>query len=288
MAERRMLAKSIIESDAFMDMPSETQMLYIHLNMAADDDGFVANPRTIMRSCGSSNDSMKMLISKKFVLTFEKNDNFLIVIKHWRIHNYIRSDRYKASAYKEFMRDLYYDENKAYTVSPDGHTHCLQSGTETEQDGSQTVTGTLPVGIPDGSQTVTGTLPVGIPDGSQTVYQTGDNTDTQVRLGKDKGRIGQDREEKDSTVQGSQEEKGSGGKQTALPAPVEKPVENSTPANGETDGGIDFFAKQILIHKRHGYKTDVLYSWAANEGYSAAVIDDRIIQLEQQKEAERS
>ena len=65
MAERRMLAKSIIESDAFMDMPAETQMLYIHLNMAADDDGFVANPRTIMRSCGSSNDSMKMLISKK-------------------------------------------------------------------------------------------------------------------------------------------------------------------------------------------------------------------------------
>lgn len=170
MAERRMLAKSIIESDAFMDMPAETQMLYIHLNMAADDDGFVANPRTIMRSCGSSNDSMKMLISKKFVLTFEKNDNFLVVIKHWRIHNYIRSDRYKASTYKEFMRDLYYDENKAYTDSPDGHTPCLQSGTGTETDGSQTVS------VP---------APVGIPDGSQTVYQTGDSPETQVRLGKD-------------------------------------------------------------------------------------------------------
>lgn len=170
MAERRMLAKSIIESDAFMDMPAETQMLYIHLNMAADDDGFVANPRTIMRSCGSSNDSMKMLISKKFVLTFEKNDNFLVVIKHWRIHNYIRSDRYKASTYKEFMRDLYYDENKAYTDSPDGHTPCLQSGTGTETDGSQTVSAPSPVGIPDGSQTV---------------YQTGDSPETQVRLGKD-------------------------------------------------------------------------------------------------------
>lgn len=170
MAERRMLAKSIIESDAFMDMPAETQMLYIHLNMAADDDGFVANPRTIMRSCGSSNDSMKMLISKKFVLTFEKNDNFLVVIKHWRIHNYIRSDRYKASTYKEFMRDLYYDENKAYTDSPDGHTPCLQSGAGTETDGSQTVSAPSPVGIPDGRQTV---------------YQTGDNPETQIRLGKD-------------------------------------------------------------------------------------------------------
>lgn len=267
MAERRMFARSIIESDPFMDMPPEAQMLYIRLNMAADDDGFCDNPRSIMRSCGASNDSMKILIAKKFVLTFEKKDNFIVVIKHWRMNNYIRKDTYHETKYKEFMRELYYDENQSYSLNPgDGHVPCIPGSSP------------APVSLPSRP------CDVSVTDTSR----TRDDPLTQDRLGEDKGRIGQDREEKDSTVQGSQEEKGSGGKQTALPAPAEKPVESSAPANGETDGRIDFFAKQILLHKRHGYKTDVLYSWAANEGYSAAVIDDRIIQLEQQKEAERS
>ena len=126
MAERRMFAKSIIESDPFMDMPPEAQMLYIRLNMAADDDGFCDNPRSIMRSCGASNDSMKILIAKKFVLTFEKKDNFIVVIKHWRMNNYIRKDNYRETKYKEFMRELYYDENRSYSLNPgDGHTPCL-------------------------------------------------------------------------------------------------------------------------------------------------------------------
>lgn len=126
MAERRMFSRSVVESDQFMDMPAEAQALYLHLCMSADDDGFVANPRTIMRSCGAKDDSMKLLIARKFVLTFEKNDNFVVVIKHWRLNNYIQKDRYRETKYKEFMRELYYDENKSYSLNPgDGHRPCI-------------------------------------------------------------------------------------------------------------------------------------------------------------------
>ena len=128
MAERRMFAKAIIESDPFMDMPAEAQMLYIRLNMAADDDGFCDNPRSIMRSCGASDDSMKLLIAKKFVITFSKQDNFIVVIKHWRLNNYIRKGTYHETKYREFMRELYYDENNSYSLNPgDGHRPCLPS-----------------------------------------------------------------------------------------------------------------------------------------------------------------
>lgn len=163
MAERRMLAKSIIESDMFTDMPTEAQMLYVRLILAADDDGFVSNPRTIMRGCGASNDSMKLLIEKKFVLSFLKGDNFVYLIKHWRIHNYIRTDRYKASTFKELLRGVYYDENKAYST--------------TDGEGKMPV---LPCrdtsGIPDGPDLDTD----GIPDDIPAV----DECETQVRLGK--------------------------------------------------------------------------------------------------------
>jgi len=126
MAERRMFAKSIVESDTFLDMPAEAQSLYFHLNMAADDYGFCDNPRSIMRQCGASNDSMKLLISKKYVLAFDKSDGFIIVVKHWRINNYIREDRKHETKYKELMRDLYYDENNSYSANPgDGHKPCI-------------------------------------------------------------------------------------------------------------------------------------------------------------------
>lgn len=126
MAERRMFSKSVVESDSFLDMPAEAQALYLHLCMAADDDGFVANPRSIMRLCGAKDDSMRLLISRKFVLTFEKQDNFVVVIKHWRLNNYIQKDRYRETKYKEFMRELFYDENKSYSLNPgDGHYPCI-------------------------------------------------------------------------------------------------------------------------------------------------------------------
>lgn len=98
MAERRMFTKKIIDSDAFLDMPLSTQALYFHLNMRADDDGFVNNPKKICRMTGASEDDLRVLISKRFVLTFE---NGVIVIKHWRMHNLLRKDRYKPTQYQE-------------------------------------------------------------------------------------------------------------------------------------------------------------------------------------------
>ena len=98
MAERKILAKTIIDSDAFLDMSLSTQALYFHLSMRADDDGFVNNPKKIQRMIGSGDDEMKMLIAKKFIIPF---DSGVCVIKHWRIHNYIQKDRYKETVYKE-------------------------------------------------------------------------------------------------------------------------------------------------------------------------------------------
>ena len=114
MAERRMFAKSIIDSDAFLDMPLSAQALYFHLSMRADDDGFVNSPRRIMRLICCSDDDMKLLIAKNFVILF---DSGIVVIKHWRIHNYIRSDRYKPSAYTEEKSLLTIKENGSYTLA---------------------------------------------------------------------------------------------------------------------------------------------------------------------------
>ena len=112
MAERRMFAKTIIDSDAFIDMPVTARLLYYDLAMRADDDGFVNSPKKIMRMIGASQDDVNILIMRKFILPF---DNGIVVIKHWRIHNYIRKDTYKATTYIEQKAMLDTDENNAYT-----------------------------------------------------------------------------------------------------------------------------------------------------------------------------
>lgn len=151
MAERRMFAKTIIDSDAFLDMPLSSQALYFHLSMRADDDGFINNPKKIQRMVGCGDDDLKLLMAKKFILVFESG---VIVIKHWKIHNYIRNDRYKPTLYQEEKAMLTDKESKAYTFS----TNVLEPNEN-----------------------------VGIPIDNQPVYQM----DTQVRLGKD--RLGKDR-----------------------------------------------------------------------------------------------
>lgn len=150
MAERRMFAKTIIDSDMFLDMSLSTQALYFHLSMRADDDGFVNNPKKIQRMIGCGDDELKMLVAKKFIIPFESG---ICVIKHWRIHNYIRTDRYKETPYQEEKSQLILKDNNSYTLSNEVTT----------------------VGIPSG-----------IPDGVQNGYQC----ETQVRLGKD--RLGKD------------------------------------------------------------------------------------------------
>lgn len=124
MAERRMFAKKITESDSFLDMPSSTQMLYFHLSMNADDDGFVNNPKKIQRMCGASDDDFKLLIAKSFVILFESG---IIVIKHWKMHNYIQSDRYRPTDYVDEKSMLGIKKNKAYTLDESKmYTKCIQ------------------------------------------------------------------------------------------------------------------------------------------------------------------
>lgn len=113
MAERRMFAKTIIDSDAFLDMPITSQLLYFHLAMRADDDGFVNKPKAIMRTCSCKDDDLRLLFTKKFLIPF---DSGVVVIKHWKIHNYIAKDRYTETKYKEEKAMLSLDENKAYTT----------------------------------------------------------------------------------------------------------------------------------------------------------------------------
>ena len=125
MAERRMFAKTIIDSDAFLEMPTSCQALYFHLSMRADDDGFVNNPKKIQRLVGSADDDLKILIAKRFIIPFESG---ICVIKHWRMHNYIQADRYKETVYQDEKKMLAIKPNKSYTIVGNStmYPECIQ------------------------------------------------------------------------------------------------------------------------------------------------------------------
>ena len=240
MAERRMFAKSVVESDNFLDMPAEAQALYFHLNMAADDYGFCDNPRSIMRACGAGNDTMKLLIAKKFVLAFDKNDGFVIVVKHWRINNYIREDRKHETKYKELMRDLYYDENNSYSTNPnDGHYPCIDRQP------------------PDNCQPHDRQLP--------------DTCHTEVRLGKDsvgKESIGKSREGEESLKSFSKVEGGKGvqGENQRRPAAV--------PLSGEArEKRIAELRDAVRRFRNLNFDPGGVYRMAAAEGISPKELD---------------
>lgn len=113
MAQKRMFSKQITDSDAFIEMPLSTQCLYFHLGMQADDDGFINAPKRIQRVIGASDDDLKLLIAKKFIIPFESG---VVVQKHWHINNNIRSDRYKETVYLEEKSLLESKPNGAYTL----------------------------------------------------------------------------------------------------------------------------------------------------------------------------
>lgn len=257
MADKRMLARTIIESDPFMNMPADSQMLYVHLNLAADDDGFVANPRTVMRMCGASEDSMKLLIAKKFVLSFQKGDDFIYLIKHWKIHNTIQKDRYKASNFRNLLREVYLDENKAYSMTPgEGKRPALPSTLDTGR-------------IQDVSNVDTDCI------------QTVSEPETQNRL--DKNRL-----DKVSVVQDRIGEGGLRGEQAHAPGPVEKPGEQIIiPDPDKKRERIDFFIGRLQFFEQQGWNGECWYTMAAAEGITKGEIDLRKIQLEKQKEAEK-
>ena len=138
MAEKRMFTKSIIDSDAFLEMPLSAQALYFHLNMGADDDGFVNNPKRITDYVNASADDLKILLAKRFIIRF---DSGVIVIKHWRMHNTLRSDRYRPTDYQDELALLCVKANKAYT--------------ERESEGSDpNLPPVVAERLPDGCQTV--------------------------------------------------------------------------------------------------------------------------------------
>jgi hypothetical protein len=130
MAERRMFSKTIIDSDAFLDMSLSTQALYFHLSMRADDEGFINNPKKIMRMIGASEDDLKVLIMKNFILTFESG---VIVIKHWKIHNCIRKDRLVITNYQEERSQLELKDNDSYTFKNNGGIQLVNQMTTTCQ-----------------------------------------------------------------------------------------------------------------------------------------------------------
>lgn len=134
MAERRMFAKTIVMSDAFLDMPLSARCLYFSFGMVADDDGFVNNPKSQMRQIGASTDDLNLLIAKKFIISFE---NGVICIKHWRINNYLRSDRYKESTYIKERAQLRLEENGAYSLDSSRYTIGIPHGIPSIEKGSK-------------------------------------------------------------------------------------------------------------------------------------------------------
>ena len=130
MAQRRMFAKKITESDAFLDMPLSSQCLYFHLAMNADDEGFVNNPKKLQRMVGATDDDVKVLLAKRFIISF---DSGVIVIKHWRMHNYIQSDRFRKTDYVEERSQLVIKDNNSYKLISDNvevltmYPECIQN-----------------------------------------------------------------------------------------------------------------------------------------------------------------
>lgn len=149
MADKRMFTKKIIDSDAFLDMPLSTQALYFHLNMRADDDGFINNPKKVARVVGASDDDLKLLVLKRFVIGFESG---VIVIKHWWMHNTLKSDRYHPTDYQEELSRLGIKPNKSYTDHPEALLPPAETGgdklePEWKQDGTSDIGLGLGIGL---------------------------------------------------------------------------------------------------------------------------------------------
>ena len=139
MARKRMFRLDVLETDTFMDMPLTTQALYFHLNLRADDDGFLGNPNQVVRSIGASMDDLKLLIAKRFILTFEDG---VIVIKHWRLHNTLSQNRYHETNFIEDKALLRIKDNKAYTFDeaydPLCDTRLIEMSKRQTKDGQKT------------------------------------------------------------------------------------------------------------------------------------------------------
>lgn len=123
MANRRMFALSVIDTDDFQSMPLSTQAIYFHLALHADDDGFVGSPKRLLRGLGGGEDEMRLLVAKRYIIPF---DSGICVIRHWRVHNYIQKDRYTPTIYAAEKQLLIAGESKVYNESQGVYPECIQ------------------------------------------------------------------------------------------------------------------------------------------------------------------
>ena len=123
MAERRMISKTVVDTDLFLDMPPTSQLLYFHLELRADDEGFVLSPKTIQRMIGASNDDFSILIAKNFIIPFESG---VVVITHWLVHNSVRKDRMKATSCSKEKAMLHINSDRVYLIEQNA-TNCQPS-----------------------------------------------------------------------------------------------------------------------------------------------------------------
>lgn len=126
MANKRMFSLEVIDTDIFLEMPLSSRLLYYELGMRADDDGFVDNWKKIIKMTGLAEDDMKILIAKEFIIPF---DNGVIVIKHWRLNNYLRNDRHHPTRHKAELAQLYINDD-VYELETTGKSTMLPTDSQ--------------------------------------------------------------------------------------------------------------------------------------------------------------
>lgn len=194
MAQRRMFSQKVTETDKFLDMALTAQSLYFHLGMSADDDGFVGNPKSIKRMIGASDDDLKALVEKDYIIVF---DDGVIAIKDWLVSNYVKKDRYTTTIYSDDRKLLAIDRNKRYQFASQMEPDCPHSGTSMEpkriQDGynlephrSQNGSKNDQQNFTENSQPQQGQ---GVSQMEPEWNQSGTEMDPQVRLGKSKDNL---------------------------------------------------------------------------------------------------
>jgi DnaD/phage-associated family protein len=242
MADKRMMSKSVIDTDVFLDMPASTQCLYFHLLLRADDDGFLKNAKTIMRTVGASQDDMKLLIAKQYLILF---DSGTIVIKHWRIHNYIKKDRYKPTDCEEARLIDVNDKGEYILLEPT----CIQNGTTAEPTCIQNGTTAEPTCIQNG---------------------TSGKVRLEIELGKSKGSVNK-KIKKESALPAEVKRRKLFTSYQEKIKPISGSVEGDRLSSLLDDYGLDLCLKAIdraVLRKRRSlrYISGILRSWQ-KDGY---------------------
>ena len=205
MAQRRMFSQKVTETDKFLDMALTAQSLYFHLGMNADDDGFVGNPKSIKRMIGASEDDLKALVEKDYLIVF---DDGVVVIKDWLVSNYVKKDRYTPTIYTEDMKLIGLDKNKRYQFVSDLEPERNQVGTkispECIQDGDKMEPNCIQSGSKnknkissENSQPQQGQ---GFNPMEPNWNQNGTEMDPQVRLGKDRVKLSKSKDNLNTTT----------------------------------------------------------------------------------------